>query len=175
MLWWEARWTTWENNNSISPYWSKLPCSYKTNQGLSQRLQQQTCHFHHIPEDVQVTWGLGIRCRQRMPMKLPNITTAVTQRMETDYKTFRRSLANALGHPMSSNWQSSSPQHQMRRTKAMSTPEQDKRDSLSQKIRREGVMKRNKLYCNLTLKQLDGPFRTSTMFPREIIVISLPV
>ena len=57
----------------------------------------------------------------------------------------------------------------------MSTPEQDKRDSLSQKIRREGVMKRNKLYCNLTLKQLDGPFRTSAMFPREIIVMSLLV
>ena len=33
----------------------KLPCSHRTNQGLSQHLQQQTCHFHRIPEDVQVT------------------------------------------------------------------------------------------------------------------------
>ena len=57
----------------------------------------------------------------------------------------------------------------------MSTTGLDERDSLSQKKRREGVMKRNKLYCNLTLKQLDGPFRTSAMFPREIIVISLLV
>ena len=57
----------------------------------------------------------------------------------------------------------------------MSTTGLDERDSLSQKRRREGVMKRNKLYCNLTSKQLDGLFRTSAMFPREIIVISLPV
>ena len=127
------------------------------------------CHFHHIPEDVQVTWGLGTRCRQRMPMTLPNVRTAVTQRPETDYKTFKRNLANALGHPVSSSWPSSSHRYLMKRSKAVSTTGQDTRDSLSQKKRREGVMKRNKC-CNLTLKQLDGPFRTSAMFPREIIV-----
>ena len=32
----------------------------------------------------------------------------------------------------------------------MSTTGLDERDSLSQKKRRGGVMKRNKLYCNLT-------------------------
>ena len=51
----------------------------------------------------------------------------------------------------------------------MSTPGQDARSSLSQKRRREGVM-----LCNLTLKPKLGPLRTD-MFPREIIVISLPV
>ena len=126
------------------------------------------------PEDVQVTWGLGTRCRQRMPMTLPNVRTAVTQRPETDYKTFKRSLINTLGHPVSSSWPSSSHHHLMKRSKAVSTTGQDVRDSLSQKRRREGVMKRNKC-CNLTLKQLDSPFRTSAMFPREIIVISLLV
>ena len=55
----------------------------------------------------------------------------------------------------------------------MSTPGQDVRSSLSQKRRREGVMKRNKL-CNLTLKPKLSPLGT-VLFPREIIVISLPV
>ena len=50
------------------------------------------CHSAHIPKDVQVTWGLGSRCRQRMP-KL-SVRTAVTQR-QTDYKTFMRSLIDA--------------------------------------------------------------------------------
>ena len=44
------------------------------------------------PKDVQVTWGLGSRCRQRMLML--SIRTAVTQR-QTDYKTFTRSLVDA--------------------------------------------------------------------------------
>ena len=43
------------------------------------------------PEDVQVTWGLRSRCRQRMPMLS---IRAVTQR-QTDYKTFMRSLVDA--------------------------------------------------------------------------------
>ena len=55
----------------------------------------------------------------------------------------------------------------------MSAPGQDTRSSLSQKRRREGVMKRN-ILCNLTLKPKLSPLRTD-MFPREIIVISLPV
>ena len=41
----------------------------------------------HISEDVQVTWGARTRCRQRMPML--SIRTAVTQRLETDYKHSR--------------------------------------------------------------------------------------
>ena len=43
----------------------------------------------HIPKDVQVTWGLESRCRQRMPML--SVRTAVTQR-QTDYKTLMKSL-----------------------------------------------------------------------------------
>ena len=65
------------------------------NQGLSEHLQQQTCHSPHIPEDVQVTWGLGTGCRQRMPM-LPTVRTTVTQKLETDCKTLTRSLEGAL-------------------------------------------------------------------------------
>ena len=61
------------------------------NQGLSQRLQLQMCHFPCIPEDVQVTWGLRSRCRQRMPTLS---IRAVTQR-QTDYKTFKRSPVDA--------------------------------------------------------------------------------
>ena len=67
-----------------------------------------------------------------------SIRTVVTQR-QTDYKTFRRSLADALGHSVSRNWPSSSHRHLMKRTTAMSTPEQDARSSLSQKKRREEV------------------------------------
>ena len=44
----------------------------------------------HIPEDVQVTWGLRSRCRQRMPMLS---IRAVTQR-QTDYKILTRSLVD---------------------------------------------------------------------------------
>ena len=65
--------------------------SHRTNQGLSQHLQLQTCHFPHIPKDVQVTRGLRSRCRQRMPMLL---VRAVTQR-QTDYRTFKKSLVDA--------------------------------------------------------------------------------
>ena len=54
-----------------------------------QCLQQQMCHFHLFSEDIQVTWGLRNRCRQRMPMF--SVRTAVTQRPETDYKTLTRS------------------------------------------------------------------------------------
>ena len=89
--WWGVKWTTWETRNSVSPYWSKLPASHRTNQGLSQRLQLQTCHFPHIPKDVQVTRGLRSRCRQRMPT-LP--IRAVTQR-QTDYRHSRRGLVDA--------------------------------------------------------------------------------
>ena len=116
-----------------------------------------------IPEDVQVTWGLGTRCRQRMPML--SVRTAVTQR-QTDYKTFRRSLADALGHPVSRSWPSSSHHHPMKRITEMSIPGQDARSSLSQKRRREGVMERNKL-CNLTLKPKRGPLRTVLCFPER--------
>ena len=44
----------------------------------------------NIPEDVQVTWDLGSRCSQRMPMLS---VRAVTQR-QTDYKTLTRSLVD---------------------------------------------------------------------------------
>ena len=33
--WWGVKWTTWETSSSVSPYWSKLPVSHRTNQGLS--------------------------------------------------------------------------------------------------------------------------------------------
>ena len=89
--WREVKWTTWETSSSVSPYWSKLPASHRTNQGLSQCLQLQMCHFPHIPEDIQVTRGLRSRCRQRMPTLS---VRAVTQR-QTDYKTFKRSLVDA--------------------------------------------------------------------------------
>ena len=61
-------------------------------QGLCQCLQLQLCHSSHIPKNIQVTWGLGSRCTQRMPMF--SVRTAVTQR-QTDYKTFTRSLIDA--------------------------------------------------------------------------------
>ena len=99
----------------------------------------------HFPKDVQVTWGLRTRCRQRMPVL--SVRTAVTQRLETDYKTLKRScLVEALGHPMSWNWPSSSHLHLVKRITAVSTPGQNIRDSLSQKRRREGVKKRNKIF-----------------------------
>ena len=63
----------------------------QTNQGLSQCLQLQTCHFPHILEDVQVTRGLRSRCRQRMPTLS---VRAVTQ-SQTDYRTFKKSLVDA--------------------------------------------------------------------------------
>ena len=93
--WREAKWTTWETNSSVLPYWSKLPVSRRTNHGPSQCLQLQICHFPRIPEDVQVTRGLRTRCRQRMPTLL---VRAVTQR-QTDYRTFKKSLVDALDHP----------------------------------------------------------------------------
>ena len=99
------------------------------------------CHFHRIPEDVQVTWGLGTRCRQRMPPL--SIRTAVTQRL--DCMTFKKSLEGALDLHEWASWQSSLCQHLMNRSKAMSTPGPDARDFLTLKRRREGVMKRNKL------------------------------
>ena len=132
-----------------------------TSQGLSQHLQQQTCHSPCIPKDIQVTWGLRTRCRQRMPML--SVWIAVTQR-QTDYKTFRRSLTDALGHPVSRSWPSSSHCHQMRKTTVVSTPGHDARSSLSQKKRREGM--RNKL-SNLTLKLKLGPWRTVLCFPER--------
>ena len=75
-------------------------------------------------------------------MPMLSVRTAVTQR-QTDYKIFRRNLTDALGHPVSRSWPSSSHCHLMKRTTAMSTPGQDARSSLSQKRRREEVMKRN--------------------------------
>ena len=142
--WWKVKWATWETNNNVSPFWSKLPCSHKTNYGLSQHLQLQICHFPHIPEDVQVTRGLQSRCRQRMPTFL---VRAVTQR-QTDYRTFKKSLIDAKGLLVSKNWPSSSHLHQMKRTTAVSTPGQDARSFLSWRRRRRVKNK----HCNLTLK-----------------------
>ena len=110
----------------------------------SQRLQLQICHFPHIPEDVQVTRGLRARCRQRMPTLL---VRAVTQR-QTDYRTFKKSLVDALDHPVSRNWPSSSRLHQMKRRIAVSTTGQDARSFLSRRRRRRVKNK----HCNLTLK-----------------------
>ena len=89
--WRGVKWTTWETSSSVSLYWSKLPVNHRTNQGLSQHFQLQTCHFPRIPKDVQVTRGLQSRCRQRMPMLS---VRAVTQR-QTDYRTFKKSLVDA--------------------------------------------------------------------------------
>ena len=126
----------------------------------------------HILKDVQVTWGLGTRCRQRMSMV--SIRTAVTHTPETDCKTLRRShLKDALDHCMSRSRPSYSPHHLMSRTTATSTPGQDKRDSLSQK-RREGVVKSDK-HCNLTFKVKTWSLQDSAMFPRNIIVVFLLV
>ena len=114
------------------------------------------CHFPHIPEDVQVTRGLRARCRQRMPMLL---VRAVTQR--TDYRTFKKSLVDALDHPVSRNWPNSSRPHQMKRRTAVSTTGRDERSSLSQRGRRRVKNK----HCNLTLKTKDGLLRTVLCFP----------
>ena len=51
---------------------------------------------------------------------------------------------------------------------------QDKRDSLSQKRRREGVVKSDR-HCNLTFKVKTKSFQDSAMFPRNIIVVFIPV
>ena len=112
--------------------------------GLSQHLQLQICHFPRIPKDVQVTRGLRTRCRQRMPTLL---IRAVTQR-QTDYRTFKKSLVDAWGHPVSRNWPSSSCLHQMKRRIAVSTTGQDTRSFSSQRRRRRVKNK----HCNLTLK-----------------------
>ena len=111
------------------------------------RLSASSCrisHFPRIPEDVQVTRGLRARCRQRMPMLL---VRAVTQR-QTDYRTFKKSLVDAVGHPVLRNWPSSSRLHQMKRRIAVSTTGRDTR-SFSSRRRRRRV--KNK-HCNLTLK-----------------------
>ena len=55
----------------------------------------------------------------------------------------RSLLIDALDHPMSKSWPSSSPQHQMRKKTAVLTAEQDERDSLRKKRREGVVMKRN--------------------------------
>ena len=55
---------------------------------------------------------------------------AVTQR-QTDYRTFKKSLVDALDHPVSRNWPSSSRLHQMKRRTAVSTTGQDARSFLS--------------------------------------------
>ena len=134
----------------------KQVASQRTNRGPSQCLQLQICHFPRIPEDVQVTRGLRARCRQRMPMLL---VRAVTQR--TDYRTFKKSLIDALDHPVSRNWPNSSRLHQMKRRTAVSTTGRDERSSLSRRGRRRVKNK----HCNLTLKTKDGPLRTVLCFP----------
>ena len=109
-----------------------------------------------IPEDVQVTRGLRARCRQRMPMLL---VRAVTQR--TDYRTFKKSLVDALDHPVSRNWPNSSRLHQMKREQPCQQQGRDERSSLSRRGRRRVKNK----HCNLTLKTKDGPVRTVLCFP----------
>ena len=86
----------------------------------------------------------------------------VTQR-QTDYRTFKKSLIDAYGHPMSRNRPSSSRLHQMKRRTAESTIGQDARSSLSQRRRRRV---RNK-QCNLTLKHKLSPLRTVLYFPER--------
>ena len=104
-----------------------------------------------------------------------SVRTAATQRLETDCKTLMRShLADALDQLISRSWPSSSPQHQMSGTTAISTSGQDERDFLSQKRRREGVVKSDK-HCNLTFKLKTRSFQDSAMFPRNIIMVFLPV
>ena len=85
------------------------------------------------PQRCPSDGGLRSRCRQRMPMLS---IRAVTQR-QTDYNTFKRSLVDAKGHPVSRNWPSSSCLHQMKRSTAESTTGQDARSSLSQRRRKE--------------------------------------
>ena len=65
----------------------------------------------------------------------------------------------------------SSRQHQMKRRTAELTTGHDAR-SFSSRRRRRRVKNKQ---CNLTLKTLTQSFKDSAMFPREIIVISLPV
>ena len=84
------------------------------------------------------------RCRQRMPTLL---VRAVTQR-QTDYRTFKKSLVDALDHPVSRNWPSSSRLHQMKRRIAVSTTGREARSFSSQRRRRRVKNK----HCNLTLK-----------------------
>ena len=95
---------------------------------------------------------------------------AVTQR-QTDYRTFKKSLVDALDHPGSRNWPNSSRLHQMKRRTAVSTTGRNARSFLSQRRRRRVKNK----HCNLTLKTLKRSFKDSAMFPRDVIVISLPV
>ena len=71
----------------------------------------------------------------------------VTQR-QTDYRTFKKSLVDALDHPVSRNWPSSSCLHQMKRRTAVSTTGRDARSFLSQRRKRRVKNK----HCNLTLK-----------------------
>ena len=67
---------------------------------------------------------------------------------ETDYRTFKKSLVDALDHPVSRNWPNSSRLHQMKRRTAVSTTGRDVRSSLSRRGRRRVKNK----HCNLTLK-----------------------
>ena len=106
-----------------------------------------------------IALNLRARCRQRMPMLL---IRAVTQR-QTDYRTFKKSLVDALDHPVSRNWPNSSRLHQMKRRTAVSTTGRDKRSSLSRRGRRRVKNK----HCNLTLKTKDGPLRTVLCFPEK--------
>ena len=110
--------------------------------------------------------GSKSQVQQRMPMLL---VRAVTQR--TDYRTFKKSLVDASDHPVSRNWPNSSRLHQMKRRTAVSTTGRDERSSLSQRGRRRVKNK----HCNLTFKDKRRSFKDSAMFPREIIVISLPM
>ena len=82
-------------------------------------------------------------------------------REQTDYRTFKKSLVDALDHPVSGNWPNSSRLHQMKRRTAVSTTGQDERSSLSRRGRRRVKNK----HCNLTLKTKDGPLRTVLCFP----------
>ena len=75
------------------------------------------------------------------------LVRAVTQR-QTDYRTFKKSLIDALDHPVSRNWPNSSRLHQMKRRTAVSTTGRDARSFLSRRRRRRVKNK----HCNLTLK-----------------------
>ena len=63
------------------------------------------------------------------------LVRAVTQR-QTDYRTFKKSLVNALGLPMSRNWPNSSCQDLMKRRTAELITGQDERNFSSQRRRR---------------------------------------
>ena len=82
---------------------------------------------------------------------------------ETDYRTFKKSLVDALDHPVSRSWPNSSRLHQMKRRTAVSTTGRDERSSLSRRGRRRVKNK----HCNLTLKTKDGPLRTVLCFPEK--------